>query len=276
MTFGFRQSQHNLEQWAAFQLTPVQLALIGLLLPVVLAVFGLLLVRRFIDQDTLRQHHEIAGPVLNVLGTVYGVFLALVASTVWGYYEQTSTNIVQEAHDIQALYNDATAFPEPFRSEIRQRLAQYRDVIVTKEWPDLARGEKNPAGGPILRQLTDAYAGHQVSTPTEGTFFTESMRKLDQVKSLRASRFDDAISSLPILIWVVLITGAFILVTSSYLFGSKRHSLHTSLTLMLTGMIALICYCTVVLDFPFIGPGAISPDAFIELDLHCGTVQDPC
>jgi len=276
MTFELKQSRFNVEQWAAFQLTPVQLALIGLLLPVLLAVAGLLLIRKFVDQDALRQHHEISAPILNVLGTVYGVFLALVASTVWGYYEQTSANIVQEARDIQSLYSNASAFPDPFRSEIRERLVHYRDVIVTKEWPDLARGEGNPETAPILRGLTETYASHQVSTPTEGTFYSESITKLDEVKSLRASRIDDAISSLPLIIWLVLIVGAFILVTSSYLFGASRYSLHTAMTLMLTGLIALICYTTVVLDFPFVGPAAIGPDAFIELDLHCGTAQDPC
>lgn len=273
---GFRQSQFNVEQWAAFELTPVQLALIALLVPVVLAGIGLLLVRKFVDQDFLRHHHEISGPVLNVLGTVYGVFLALVASNVWGYYEQTSANVVQEARDLQSLYNNATAFPEPFRSEIRQKLAQYRDVIVTEEWPDLARGEGNPEQSPVLRGLTDTYASHQVSTTTEGTFYNQSITKLDQAKNLRASRIDDAVSSLPIIVWVILVVGAFILITSSYLFGASRYSLHTVMTLMLTGLIALICYTTVVLDFPFIGPAAISPDAFTKLDLHCGTAQDPC
>jgi hypothetical protein len=207
---------------------------------------------------------------------VYGVFLALVASTTWGYYEQTSANIVQEARDIQSLYTNATAFPEPFKSEIRKQWTDYRDAVVTKEWPELARGEGNPETAPVLRRITAAYAGHQVSTPTEGSFFSESVKELSDVKSLRASRFDDAVSSLPNIIWLVLLAGAFILVTFCYLFGASRYSIHTVMTLMLAGLIALICYTTVILDFPFVGPAAISPDAFIALDLHCGTVEDPC
>ena len=269
------------EQWFAFHLTPAQQALIGLLLPVAVAGIGLLLVRKFVRQDFLRQHHEISGPVLNALGTVYGVFMALVASTTWGYYEQTSANIVQEARDIQTVYANATAFPEPFRSEIRQLWAEYRDVIVTKEWPDLARGEALREGGgpriePVLRRISDAYAGHQISTPAEGAFFSESVTRLDEIKSLRASRFDDAVSSLPGIIWLVLVVGAFILVTFCYLFGARSYPIHTVMTLMLTAMIALICYTTLILDFPFVGPAAIGPEAFTTLDLHCGTEYDPC
>jgi len=269
-------SGSNWEQWFAFHLTPAQQVLIGLLLPVVVAGIGLLLVRKFVRQDFLRQHHDISGPVFSVLGTVYGVFLALVASNTWGYYEQTSANIIQEARDIQTLYANATAFPEPFRSEIRQLWAEYRDVIVTQEWPDLARGESNPRIEPVLRRISDAYAGHQVSTPTEGTFFGESVKGLDEIKILRATRFDDAVSSLPDIVWLVLVAGAFILVTFCYLFGARSYPIHTVMTLMLTAMIALICYTTLILDFPFVGPAAISPDAFIALDLHCGTMHDPC
>lgn len=266
----------SLEQWFAFHLTPAQQALVGLLLPVVVAGIGLLLVRKFVRQDFLRQHHDISGPVLSVLGTVYGVFLALVASNTWGYYERTSANIVQEARDVQTLYANATAFPEPFRSEIRQLWAEYRDVIVTKEWPDLARGEGNPRIEPVLRRISDAYAGHQISTPTEGTFFGESVKKLDEIKNLRATRFEDAVSSLPGIVWLVLVAGAFILVTFCYLFGARSYPIHTVMTLMLTAMIALICYTTLILDFPFVGPAAISTDAFTALDLHCGTTHDPC
>jgi len=266
----------NWERWFAFHLTPAQQVLVGLLLPVVVAGIGLLLVRKFVRQDFLRQHHDISGPVLSVLGTVYGVFLALVASNTWGYYEQTSANIVREARDIQTLYANATAFPEPFRSEIRQLWAEYRDVIVTKEWPDLARGEGNPRIEPVLRRISDAYAGHQIATPTEGTFFGESVKGLAEIKNLRATRFEDAVSSLPDIVWLVLVAGAFILVTFCYLFGARSYPIHTVMTLMLTAMIALICYTTLILDFPFVGPAAISPNAFTALDLHCGTTHDPC
>ncbi|MFZ4387300.1 MAG: hypothetical protein ACOYOI_03945 [Chthoniobacterales bacterium] len=82
-----------------------------ILVPMLLAGLGLLIVRKLVHAHFLRQHHDISGPFFNTLGVIYGIFLAFTVSNTWHYYDQTNSNIVQEARYLESLHNNSTAFP---------------------------------------------------------------------------------------------------------------------------------------------------------------------
>ena len=244
-------------------------ALFCILAPVLLAGLGLLVVRTAVHAHFLRQHHDMAGPFFNTLGAIYGIFLAFIVSNTWHYYDQTSSNIVQEARYLESLHNNTTAFPEPFRSQVRSLLADYLDTLVTKEWPHLARGGSSPEATQALKNLTQVYASHQLSgTAAYSPFFDASVNSLEAMKGLRASRLDDAISGLLPFLWVILIAGAAITIGFSYLFGAQNFATHAVMTMLLTAVIAMAFYTILTLDFPFTGPVAIGPEAFARLNLN--------
>jgi len=255
------------EQWIAFHCSPFFQAVICMLLPVLLAGLGLLVVRKTVHAHFLRQHHDMAGPFFNTLGAIYGIFLAFIVSNTWHYYDQTNSNIVQEARYLESLHNNTAALREPYRSQIRTLLKQYRDDLVVKEWPCLARGESSAEATATLKALTQAYATQQLSGEAEGPFFSASVNNLEAMKGLRASRIDDAASGLLPFLWVILIAGASLTVVFSYLFGAQNFVTHAVMTMLLTAVIALAFYTIVTLDFPFTGPAAIGPDAFARLNL---------
>jgi hypothetical protein len=256
------------EQWLAFHLSPLGQALFCILVPVLLAGIGLLIVRKTVHAHFLRQHHDMAGPFFNTLGAIYGIFLAFIVSNTWHYYDQTNSNIVQEARYLGSLHNNAAAFADPFKGEIRTILREYCDALVTKEWPLLAKGEGSPEATAALKKLTEAYADYQIERRgVDGPFFIGSVNNLEQLKGLRASRIDDAASGLLPFLWVILIAGAVLTIGFSYLFGAQNFATHAVMTLLLTIVIALAFYTIMTLDFPFTGPAAISPEAFIRLEL---------
>ena len=147
-------------------------------------------------------------------------------------------------------------------------MENYRDVLVNEEWPRLARGEGSPNATAMLKKLTQTYAGHQLSgAASDGPFFSESVKNLEQLKGLRASRIDDAASGLLPFLWVILIAGAVLTVGFSYLFGAQNFATHAVMTMLLTAVIALAFYTILTLDFPFTGLVAIDPSAFMKLEL---------
>lgn len=256
------------EQWIAFHLSPLQQALLCILGPMLLAGAGLLASRRALHAGFLRQHHDMAGPFFNTLGAIYGIFLAFIVSNTWHYYDQTSSNVVQEARYLQSLHNNAAALPEPFRNQVRSLLAEYRDTLVTKEWPHLARGEQSTQADELLRKVGETYAGLQLSgKASDGPFFNASVNNLEAMKGLRAARLDDAGSGLLPFLWVILIAGAALTIGFSYLFGAQNFATHAVMTMLLTAVIALAFYTILTLDFPFTGPVAIGPEAFTKLNL---------
>lgn len=257
----------SLEQLLVLKLSPLMLAIVCVAGPVLLSYLGLLLTRKFVTAEYLRQHHDVTGPFFGTLGTVYGVFLAFIVATTWQFYATTGTNVVQEARCLSELYSNSIAFPSPFKEEIQQLLRAYRDAVVTREWKSLALGEADPEASKLLRQIEHAYAAHKVSDTSEDVFFHESVRSLNQMQDLRSSRIDDSCTGLVPFLWCVLLAGGALTIGFSFLFGAQNFNAQAAMTMLLTAIIAITLYTIVNLDFPFSGLVAISSDAFERVDL---------
>jgi Protein of unknown function (DUF4239) len=265
--WGIMSDQLSLEQWLGFNFSTLQLGIICLGLPALAVLAGLFLVRRFVPASHLRKHHDISGPIFNALGTVYGVFLTLIVTNTWHSYDQTSGNIVQEARCIESLRDCAVALPSGIGGKITPLLRQYRDEIVSKEWPLMARGRKSQEVTATLGKILAIYSQHSHGECDLCPFFAESVRILQQLQSLRASRIDDAQSGLLPFLWFVLLSGGALTVGFCFLFGADDFKTHAVMTLVLTLVISLGLMTIIVLDFPFTGAATIPPTEFQSLQL---------
>lgn len=257
----------SLEHSLVVHFEPHHLILICIIGPIMLAVLGLFLLRKVIRPDTLRQYHDIAGPFLNTIGALYGIFLALIVASTWQFYSTTAGNVVEEARCLQSLYLDAEAFPKGFRDEVRTLMHDYRDSLVNREWHTIMKGEADPQTSQLLQKITEAYAHFKVSDATESAYFHESVKNINMLQSLRSSRIEDSGTGLIPFLWGVLLAGGVATVCFSYLFGARQLHAHAVMTILLTGVVCLALYTIINLDFPFTGLVAIGPDAFSRLIL---------
>lgn len=257
----------SLEHSLVVHFDPYQLILICIIFPVVLAVLGLFLLRKVVPPDALKQYHDMAGPFLNTIGALYGIFLALIVASTWQFYSTTAGNVVEEARCLQSLYLDTEAFPGGFRDEARALFRTYRDSLVNREWKSLMRGAADPETTRQLEKITEAYARFKVTDASEGAFFHESVKNINMLQSLRSSRIEDSGTGLIPFLWGVLLAGGMATVCFSYLFGARNLRAHAVMTILLTGVICLALYTIVNLDFPFTGLVAIGSDPFSRLIL---------
>jgi hypothetical protein len=246
---------------------PFQLMLLCIIGPVILALLGLILIRKITPHESLKQYHDIAGPFLNTIGAIYGIFLALVVATTWQFYSTTGSNVVEEARCLQSLYLDSEAFPSEFRDNVRQLMRDYRDSLVNREWKSIQQGESDPKTTRLLHGIATAYAHYKVRDSSEEAYFHESVKNINTMQSLRSSRIEDSGTGLIPFLWGVIIAGGIATVCFSYLFGARRLHAHAIMTVLLTGVVCLALYTIVNLDFPFTGLVAIGPDAFSRLIL---------
>lgn len=258
----------SLEQSLCFYLSPSELLALCVLPPMLLSVLGLYLFRKAISFRFLKQSHDVTGPFFTTMGTVYGIFLAFVFTATWQAYSTTSTNLVQEARYLRDLYFITKAFPQPAQGELQQRLRNYRDSVVNDEWKTMEKGEANPQTIQLLRQIGDAYLGFKPVNDQEKDFFHTSIACLTTMNSLRASRIDDSSSSLPPVLWLVLLLGGAATIALSYLFEAENYWLQVILTIVLTGVICLTLWIIIDLDFPFTGGAKISPESFQRIEMN--------
>lgn len=257
----------TIEQWLGFTFSTTELTLLCLGLPCVTVLVGLFLVRRFIPHSHLKKHHDISGPIFSALGTVYGVLLTLIITNTWHAYDQTATNVVQEARCLAALDQCARALPSDQGEKIRPLFQKYRDQVVSIEWPLLAHGQKSQEVNETLRLIVKAYSEPSHASCDSCPFFSESVRLLQKLDSLRASRIDDAQSGLLPFLWFVLLAGGALTMGFCFLFGAEDFPTHAVMMLILTLVIALGFLTIVLLDFPFAGSVCIPPTDFQDLKL---------
>jgi hypothetical protein len=247
---------------------PLELMLLCIIAPVLLSVIGLVLIRKVTPHESLKQYHDIAGPFLNTIGAIYGIFLALVVATTWQFYSTTGSNVIEEARCLQSLYLDSEAFPMEFRVTTRQLIRDYRDSLVGREWKCIQQGESDPKTAELLHSIAKAYAHYKVKDPSEEAYFHESVKNINTLQSLRSSRIEDSGSGLIPFLWGVILAGGVATVCFSYLFGARKLHAHAIMTVLLTGVVCLALYTIVNLDFPFTGLVAIGPEAFMRLNLN--------
>lgn len=258
----------SLEHSLVVNFAPHQLILVCIIGPILLAVLGLFLLRKVIPPDALKQYHDIAGPFLNTIGALYGIFLALIVASTWQFYSTTAGNVIEEARCLQSLYLDSEAFPKDFRDEVRTLMRDYRDSLVNREWKSIEKGGSDPKTTALLQKLTESYARFKVTDASEAAYFHESVKNINMLQSLRASRIEDSGTGLIPFLWGVLLAGGIATVCFSYLFGARKLHAHAVMTVLLTGVVCLALYTIVNLDFPFTGLVAIGPDAFTRLILN--------
>jgi len=229
---------------------------------VALTLSGLLIVRHFIPHNKLKVHHDVADPILGVMGAVYSVLIAFVVVTVWVSLDKSSSNVNLEANYLADLYRDAEGLSLDFRQKVNPLLREYREAVVNYEWKTMQRGEMSPEVEKIMNKIWALYTAYVPKNVTEQTFFEESIRKLNSFRELRRARLMDSRSGINPLLWFILIGGAVTTVSFTFLFGVENFKAQLIMVILLSATIGLILFTIMSMDFPFTGSIAVSPEPF--------------
>jgi len=257
----------SLEQSLCLSLSPLELLALCVLPPMLISILGLYLFRKVVPVRFLKQNHDVTGPFFSTLGTVYGIFLAFVFTATWQAYSTTSTNVVQEARYLRDLYFVTKAFPQPTQEDLQKLLRNYRDSVVNDEWKSLEKGEASPRAIQFLQEIGETYLHFKPTNEQEKEFLHASIEYITAMTSLRASRIDDSSSTLPSVLWLVLLVGAVATIGLSYLFEAQNFWLQAILTILLTGVICMAFYIIIDLSFPFTGATTISSESFQRIEM---------
>ena len=234
---------------------------------VILTLSGLLIVRHFIPHSRLKLHHDVADPILGVMGAVYSVLLAFVVVTVWVNLDKSSSNVNLEANYLADLYRDAEGLSLDFRQKVNPLLREYRDAVVNYEWNTMQRGEMSPKVEKITNQIWELYTTYRPKNSTEQTFFDESIRKLNSFRELRRTRLMESRGGINPLLWIILLGGAVTTVSFTFLFGVENFKAQLIMGILLSATIGLILFAIMAMDFPFTGSISVSPEPFQRLVL---------
>lgn len=224
-----------------------------------LGIGGLLLVRRSVALSTLERHNDVAGFIIAVIGVLYAVLLAFVVVISWQSFDSATQTANSEAELVVGLYRDASAFG-PQTEAIRRELHNYAQLVVTREWPAMDKHQHEDLR--TDESLDDVWTAYRAFTPqnsTQEAFYSDSIRRLNDLQNDREDRLSDASTELPGPLWGVLLAGAVITVGFTYFFGVGNLRAHTLMVAALAAIIGLTLFLIVSLDLPYTGDFSVQP-----------------
>lgn len=211
--------------------------------------------------------NDVVGYVLSCFCVFYGLLLGLIAVTAYQNFSQAEANVTHEAAALSALYEDVSQYPPPYGQNLRWLLRDYTRDVIRYAWPLQRRGIV-PVEGTIRTQaFEEQLLAFQPQTPSEEILHAEALRQFNTFLEARRMRLFAVTSSIPAVMWYVVILGAFITIAMVWLFDMKFIT-HLLLGGMLSAYLGTMIFLIAAMDNPFRGEVSISPGVFETIFEH--------
>jgi hypothetical protein len=225
---------------------------------VLIVVTGLRFVRKRYPQEVLKENHEVAAVMFNAFGLLYAIVVAFVVFATWGRYDDAGKDLELEASQAADIFFVARAFPDSTSKQIRQALLEYTSSVVEDEFMTMSQGKASAKTIAAISKLNRIFLNMDTKTMANTIVYEEAFKRLNDLGQYRRLRIFASKDSIPSVIWLVLITGAFIMVSYTYFFGIKKVLPQNLMTAALTITVTLILFLIFILDHPFVGTTSIS------------------
>lgn len=229
-----------------------------------LSIAGLFLTRPLVKKFILQYgvHNEINSYYLASVAVLFALVLGQITVETYETYVDAKAKVAQESGCLISLFNELDGYPHPLCTDLEQELIKYIDYIVNVEWPDHQRGVVTNKGSILLERIEDKVMSFEPKTESQKALHNEVMETFDEVVRSRASRILMVNTGLPHLFWVIVIVGAMINISITYLFYYDNIRLHILQVALLSSSIGLVVFLTVALDNPFRGELSVSRDSY--------------
>lgn len=223
------------------------------------AVVGLVVVRAAVPHDYLQPSNDVGGGYLQTVGTIYAVLLAFVVFVVWTQSNDARRLVERQADELADVIRITAALPGPVAGRVAAAARVYAREAADREWPLLAGGGSDPRASDLFDALWAELAAFEPATPREEVLFGEAASRLSEAGDARADLLHCGRVRLPVLLWLLLLSGAVGTVGSMYLFGVERFWPLAAMTASLAGAVSFMLFLIHDLDNPFRGEWKATP-----------------
>lgn len=236
--------------------------IVGLFL--LIAILGLWLTRGW-RRKQANVENELANYYVATIAVMYGVLLGLIALASWESYSDVEAVVSREAIAAAGLYQTVEIYPPAERERMRQVMRQYVSHVVNEEWPAQRRGVIPNAHVQLVRRIARDFSSFEPATAGQQAAYAESLDQLRELLTHRRMRLDAIDSNLPGVMWLVVLTGAVLILAVTFFFWSEASAFHVFLNAALATTLGLMIFMIFSLDRPLVGSVSVPPSAFQEV-----------
>jgi hypothetical protein len=217
---------------------------------------------RFWPQEKRRVYNDLIGWQLGILGTTYAVILGFMLYAVWTQLGEAELNVDAEAIAVVDVYRLAEGLPEPQRTQLRQLARDYVDTVITREWPQMARGETPEQSTAADQEMWKIVMSIKPASPTEVSAQEHAVSGLEALALRRLTRIRQGQSGLPNLLWCLLLVGGALTILCSCTLGSENVKLQSLEVFCFSLLVSLSLVAIADIHRPFRGLVHVSDYAF--------------
>jgi hypothetical protein len=248
----------------AYNMAPLQLALIMVASIEAVSLFGLFLARRFLLPH-LHFHDGVNDAIsgtVQAIGVFYGITVGLIAVGVWNTHSNAADIVSKEAAAIGAMYRDVSGYPSPVRERLQSDLKGYTEALIQQIWPAQQEGRVVNVGVQLMDDLQASLYAYEPATAGQTALHSETLRAYNSLIGYRRLRIDAVESSLSRVMWAVIWVGAVISIGVAYLYRIEDGLLHSILIALMAGFLGVVLFMIVINDRPFLGKNSIEPTSY--------------
>lgn len=216
-----------------------------------------------------REHNDVIGFTLAIVGVVYAVLLAFIAVVTWETFSRADEVTANEVSHLSNLYSDTSVLHGPALNKFRTHLRDYVQIVVDHEWPQQQTGRVKEtfytAGWDVLEEANSALLSFKPADLGESDVYRSALQELNALLAARMARVDAAAGHVPRMVWWIIVLGGALTVGYTFLFGMPSKIMHLLMTGGVAASLALIIVLIAELDYPFRGDISVSDGPFVHL-----------
>lgn len=248
----------------------MELFLFGVLVSVTtvaISIAGLFIARKVTRVEHLKEHNQVADPMLQVMGTLYAVLLGLLVVQSMETFQKARLNVESEAVALADTFRLSTALPAKQRDALQASCLEYANAVVKEEWDDMQREETCDRAWEAIDKMWWDVISYEPVTVREQFVYPELLSAAKSLNDHRRSRLVTSRTWVSPILWVVLITGAISVITFTYSFGISSMKAQIFMTSLVAITLSLNIYLWSIYNNPFYGLLRVAPEAF-KMDLE--------
>jgi hypothetical protein len=250
---------YDIPNWALF------VVVIGTLMAISLT--GVMVLRQRFDRmlGLSEATNDLVGYFLSFTGAFYGIMLGLVAVGAWETFNSANDAVDREASAMAALYHDVMQLPAPSDGRGQILLREYAVQVITTEWPQQRQGIVPSAGQRPLTELGIEIGLTPINTPNAQLLLAESLGQYNKLLEARRARLQTIDEGLPPSLWIVIILGALINVSMTWLLSINNPQLDLTVNILMALTLGSVLAFIIAMDNPYRGELSVSADSISDV-----------
>ena len=205
--------------------------------------------------------------VYAVTGGAISLLIAFTFAAAFGMYTNVQNSLRTEAAQVLAMYRATTFMADPLRSQLRNDVRCYAQLVSTVEWQALSNGTLSLTG-PVEDTIMsmDNRIGSPEGVKQAGVALSSFETANDAMMAARIQRVASAEWGVPPIVYAMIILGAVITIGSLFVFADRTKPAWGH-ALVIIGPIFIVAaglMVTFFFDNPFTtSPGGVTPEPMV-------------